>query len=159
VESRGSLVGMMSSLGGGHRSNVFNLAALLGIGAIVAGTIALHRKVVVLGGVVALWIAVCCVATATDVLPIIAGLVVESAMLMAYVIVLGIRRDVLARIPFPRSYRASRTYGIPIVRIRDGYDFARILFSDWSALVNESHVSHEGRLIRRDSAQIHVGQG
>jgi cation:H+ antiporter len=85
-------------------SNVFNLAALLGIGAIVAGTIALHRKVVVLGGVVALWIALCCVATATGVLPIIAGLVVASAMLIAYVIVLGIRRDVLARIPFPRSF-------------------------------------------------------
>jgi len=85
-------------------SNVFNLAALLGIGAIVAGTIALHRKVVVLGGVVALWIAVCCAATATGILPIIAGLILASAMLSAYVIVLGIRRDVLARIPLPRIF-------------------------------------------------------
>ena len=32
-------------------SNVFNLAALLGLGALVAGRIALHRKVVLLGGV------------------------------------------------------------------------------------------------------------
>lgn len=85
-------------------SNVFNLAALLGIGAIVAGTIALHRKVVVLGGVVAMWIAVCCAATATGVLPIFAGLALASAMLIAYVIVLGIRRDVLARLHLPRNF-------------------------------------------------------
>ena len=38
-------------------SNVFNLAALLGLGALVAGRLHLHRRVVVLGGAVALWIA------------------------------------------------------------------------------------------------------
>src|SRR5713226_2891975 len=42
-------------------SNVFNLAALLGLGAVVAGRIALHRHVVVLGGVVSAWIAGACV--------------------------------------------------------------------------------------------------
>lgn len=39
-------------------SNVFNLAALLGLAAIVAGRIELHRKVVVLSGVTAIWVAV-----------------------------------------------------------------------------------------------------
>ena len=39
-------------------SNVFNLAALFGLGAVVAGRIRLHRKVVVLGGAVALLVAV-----------------------------------------------------------------------------------------------------
>jgi cation:H+ antiporter len=39
-------------------SNVFNLAALLGLGAIVARRIELHRRVVVFEGVPALWIAV-----------------------------------------------------------------------------------------------------
>ena len=38
-------------------SNVFNLAALLGLGAIVAGRISLHRRVLVLEGFIALWIA------------------------------------------------------------------------------------------------------
>src|SRR6266704_1502223 len=38
-------------------SNVFNLAALLGLGAVVAGRIGLHRKVVLLGGTVAVWVA------------------------------------------------------------------------------------------------------
>ena len=38
-------------------SNVFNLAALLGLGAMVAGAIALHRRVVLLGGAVGIWVA------------------------------------------------------------------------------------------------------
>src|SRR5277367_3880535 len=38
-------------------SNVFNLAALLGLGAIAAGQIRLHRRVVALGGAVAMWVA------------------------------------------------------------------------------------------------------
>ena len=41
-------------------SNVFDLAALLGLGAVVAGAIALHRKVNLLGGVVGVWVAVAC---------------------------------------------------------------------------------------------------
>jgi len=36
------------------------VAALLGLGAVVAGRIALHRRVVLLGGVVAIWIALAC---------------------------------------------------------------------------------------------------
>ena len=40
-------------------SNAFNLAALLGLGAVVAGTVHLHRRVVVLAGGVSLWIALC----------------------------------------------------------------------------------------------------
>jgi cation:H+ antiporter len=39
-------------------SNIFNLAALLGLGAVVAGRIVLHRKVVALSGAVALWVSV-----------------------------------------------------------------------------------------------------
>ena len=44
-------------------SNAFNLAALLGLGAVVAGRIALHRKVVLLEGVVAASVAVLTVGT------------------------------------------------------------------------------------------------
>jgi len=40
-------------------SNVFNLAALLGLGAVTAGGIALHRRVVLLGGVTGIWVAGC----------------------------------------------------------------------------------------------------
>ena len=38
-------------------SNVFNIAALIGLAGIVAGHIALHRRVIELAGAVALWIA------------------------------------------------------------------------------------------------------
>lgn len=41
-------------------SNVFNLAALLGIGTLAAGRLNLHRKVVLLSGAVAMWIALVC---------------------------------------------------------------------------------------------------
>src|SRR5215472_10563683 len=50
-------------------SNVFNLAALLGLGAIVAGRIRLHRRVVVLGGTVAVLVAAVCMLVVTGALP------------------------------------------------------------------------------------------
>ena len=51
-------------------SNVFNLAALLGLGALVAGSIHLHRRVVTLEGVAAIWVAgVCVVVLATPLGP------------------------------------------------------------------------------------------
>src|SRR5580693_7501614 len=36
-------------------SNVFNLAALLGLAAVVAGRIRFHRRVVLLGGIPGIW--------------------------------------------------------------------------------------------------------
>src|SRR6516225_9112210 len=44
-------------------SNVFNLAALLGLAAVVARRIAFHRRVVVLAGVPAVWVAAVCLLT------------------------------------------------------------------------------------------------
>ena len=40
-------------------SNAFNLAALLGLGAVVAGRVRVHRRVVVLAGGASLWVALC----------------------------------------------------------------------------------------------------
>ena len=44
-------------------SNVFNLAALLGLAAVVAGWIGFHRRVVVLAGVPAVWVGAVCLLT------------------------------------------------------------------------------------------------
>ncbi len=67
----------------------FNLAALLGLGAMVAGHIALHRRVVLLGGVVAMAIAILAFLTVrADVAPG-AGLAMAVAILFFYVAVLG----------------------------------------------------------------------
>ena len=62
-------------------SNVFNLAALLGLGAAVAGRIALHRKVIVFSGVVALWVAAVAVLVVTGLLaPAVRGYIDRNGL-------------------------------------------------------------------------------
>lgn len=78
-------------------SNVFNLAALLGLGAVVSGFIALHRRVVVLGGFVALWVGVTCVLTTVGTIGAPVGLTLAGTVLMLYLLVLGVRREFLRR--------------------------------------------------------------
>lgn len=68
-------------------SNVFNLAALLGLGALVAGRIELHRKVVILGGAVATWVALVCGLTVVGVTPPAAGLLLLLAVFLPFVVV------------------------------------------------------------------------
>jgi cation:H+ antiporter len=72
-------------------SNVFNLAALLGLGAVAAGRIGLHRRVVALTGTVAVWVAVVCTLVVLGAVPPLAGLVLAAAVLALYVAVLGTR--------------------------------------------------------------------
>ena len=70
-------------------SNVFNLAALLGLGAVVAGRIGLHRRVVVLSGTMAMWVALVCVLVVAGALPALAGLLLATAALALYLLILG----------------------------------------------------------------------
>jgi len=93
-------------------SNVFNLAALLGLGAVVAGGIALHRRVVVLGGAIAVFIATVCVVTVADVIPLALGLVLVLVVLVAYAIVLGAHRRVLTWAPLPPRWTTWLTAAI-----------------------------------------------
>jgi cation:H+ antiporter len=86
-------------------SNVFNLAALLGLGAVVAGRIDLHRKVVLLGGVVAMWMAGVCLGTVTKVVTPGFGLVLVSVVLGAYIVVLARRGALFGRFSLPRAWR------------------------------------------------------
>jgi cation:H+ antiporter len=67
-------------------SNVFNLAALLGLGAVVAGGISLHRRAVALQGAVAVWIAAACVLTVAGVLNPAEGLAAVAVVLVPYVV-------------------------------------------------------------------------
>jgi len=87
-------------------SNVFNLAALLGLGAVVAGRIALHRRVVLLGGVVGAWMAVVCLVMVLGLVPAGVALAGALAALIPYLIVLGASRARLARIPLARRWAA-----------------------------------------------------
>jgi len=84
-------------------SNVFNLAALLGLAAVVAGRIAFHRRVVLLGGVPAVWVAVVTLLTVTVLAPA-AGLVLTAAVFGPYVLVLGLRGDQVESLPLPARW-------------------------------------------------------
>ena len=66
-------------------SNVFNLAALLGLSALIAGRIALHRRSILLEGSVGLWIALVGLAVVVGLLSAIVGLVLALAAFVPYV--------------------------------------------------------------------------
>ena len=82
-------------------SNVFNLAALLGLAAVVAGWIGFHRRVVVLSGVPAVWVAAVCLLTVAAVIAPAAGLALAAVVLVPYVAVLGMRRARMERLRLP----------------------------------------------------------
>ena len=85
-------------------SNVFNLAALLGLAAVVAGWIGFHRRVVVLSGVPAVWVAAVCLLTVAAVVAPAAGLALAAVVLVPYVAVLGMRRARMERLRLPAGW-------------------------------------------------------
>jgi cation:H+ antiporter len=89
-----ALAGHQQEVGAGVvvGSNVFNLAALLGLGAVAAGWVALHRRVVVLTGLVSVWIAGVCVFTVLGWIPAFASLLLVLAVLGPYVWLAASRR-------------------------------------------------------------------
>ena len=101
-----ALAGHHSEIGTGVviGSNVFNLAALLGLSAVIAGRIALHRRVIVLEGAVALWVAAACVAVVVGVLSAAVGLVSVLAVLIPYVLINGMRHNRLERVGLPAPW-------------------------------------------------------
>jgi cation:H+ antiporter len=78
-------------------SNVFNLAALLGLGAVVAGRVSLHRKVVLLSGTVAMLVAVICLFSVGGQLSAGEGLAVVLVILVPYIVLLGAHRSIFGR--------------------------------------------------------------
>ncbi len=87
-------------------SNVFNLAALLGLGAVVAGRIRLHRRVVLLGGAVAVWGAAVCLLVVAGALPAAAGLALALLVVGAYLAVLATEGRGLERLRVPGAWSA-----------------------------------------------------
>ena len=86
-------------------SNVFNLAALLGLAAVLAGWIGFHRRVVILSGLPAVRVAVVCLLTVAAVIAPAAGLALATAVLAPYVTVLGMRRARMERLRLPARWR------------------------------------------------------
>jgi cation:H+ antiporter len=87
-------------------SNVFNLAALIGLGAIAAGGISLHRRVVVLEGSVALWMAVVTIVAVARVISPVLALVLALAALVPYVYLAAVHPSGRSSIPAPAQLRS-----------------------------------------------------
>jgi Ca2+/Na+ antiporter len=85
-------------------SNVFNLAALLGFAAVVVGRIALHRRVIAMEGVVAVWIAVVCLAVVVGIVSAAVGLGLVLLLMVPYLVLLGLPRDRLERLGLPARW-------------------------------------------------------
>jgi cation:H+ antiporter len=86
-------------------SNVFNLAALLGLGAIVAGRIALHRRVVILTGAVAMYVALICLGSVVGALLPATALALVLAVMLTYVLILILGEIEFRGVPLPESWR------------------------------------------------------
>ncbi len=82
-------------------SNVFNLAALLGLGALVAGRIQLHRRVVLLEGAVATWVAIVSIVAISVGLDARAGLALVLVAVIPYVVVSACSADRLRHLGVP----------------------------------------------------------
>lgn len=101
-----AMAGHHSQIGAGVviGSNVFNLMALLGLSAVVAGRIDLHRRVVLMEGAVAIWVAVVGLLAIGGALAPGDGLVLVFAVLAPYLIVLGVPHDRLVSLGLPIAW-------------------------------------------------------
>jgi cation:H+ antiporter len=82
-------------------SNVFNLAALLGLAAVVAGQIGFHRRVVLLAGVPAIGVAVACLLAVAGTIPPVAGLALAALVLVPPTAIAGLSPDRMRRLGLP----------------------------------------------------------
>jgi len=103
-----ALIRGQSSVGAGVviGSNVFNLAALLGLAAVVSGTVSFHRRVVLLGGIPGVWVAVACVLTVAGTLSPAHGLILAAIIVIPYAGLLALGRRGIARLPLPNRWTA-----------------------------------------------------
>ncbi len=86
-------------------SNVFNLAALIGLAGVVAGRVALHPRVIELAGAVALLIATASLAVVGGWCSPLVGLVLVLAVLAPYILILGVGHERLDRLRLPAAWR------------------------------------------------------
>jgi len=101
-----ALAGRHARIGAGVviGSNVFNLAALLGGSAIVAGEIRLHRRVILLEGSVAILIALVCLGVVLGGPGPGVGLLVCACVLSPYLLVSGVSAQRLSRFGLPQTW-------------------------------------------------------
>ncbi len=101
-----ALIGHRARIGAGVviGSNVFNLAALLGLSAVVAGEIPLHRRVIVLEGTVAMLIAAVCFGVVLGGPGPGVGLLAAGAVLIPYLVVSAVSPERLGHLGLPGAW-------------------------------------------------------
>jgi len=82
-------------------SNVFNLAALLGLSALIAGRVSFHRRSIFLEGGVGLWIALLSLAVVAGVIGPWVGLLLALVVFVPYLVYSAERPAVRARLHLP----------------------------------------------------------
>lgn len=101
----------ITAIAGGQRSvgtgvilgsNAFNLAALLGLAAITAGQIRLHRRVVLLEGSVAIWLAAISITLMTGLISAVAALLFAGVVLVPYIVISSVHPPRRSELPLPR---------------------------------------------------------
>jgi cation:H+ antiporter len=85
-------------------SNAFNLAALLGLAALVAGAIALHRRVVLMNGAVAVAAAGLSLLAVYGAVPVAISLALLAAIVLPYLALLGGGGAIARRLGLPRGW-------------------------------------------------------
>lgn len=103
-----ALLGHHSRIGAGVviGSNVFNLAALLGLSAIMAGEIGLHPRVILLEGTVAILVAAICLAVVVGGPGPGIGLFAAVLILIPYLLISGLRPEQLRQFGLPQAWTA-----------------------------------------------------
>ena len=103
----------VAAIAGGHGtvgigvtlgSNVFNLAALLGISALIAGRIRFHRREIALEGAVGLWMAFLSVMVVAGFIPAVIGLLLALTVFLPYVAVSAEHPAARARLRLPARW-------------------------------------------------------
>jgi cation:H+ antiporter len=87
-------------------SNAFNLAALLGLSALIAGQIAFHHKVVLFEGSVAAAMVLVSAIVILGIVPAAAGLVLALLVVIPYLMVSSVRRRALQGLPVSQRWLA-----------------------------------------------------
>jgi len=82
-------------------SNVFNLAALLGVSALVAGPVRIHKHGLFLNGGVAIAVAIVGLLVATDLIPGAVGLVLALLVVAPYVTLSALHERARSQLPRP----------------------------------------------------------
>jgi cation:H+ antiporter len=95
-------------------ANVFQLAALLGVGALFAGFIRLGRGLVVLEGIPAGWVAIVALGVVTGWVVPVAGLVLALAVFVPYVVLSALSPQARSRLPLPAGLRGDVTDAIEV---------------------------------------------